>query len=401
MDTTDVKTTDIDAAVIPFRIEVAESALEDLHSRLRSARLPEPLPGDGWDSGVPITVLRDLVERWLRNDWRATQERLNALPQVVTRIEGQTIHAVHVRSAHPDATPLVLMHGWPGSFLEFEELIGPLTDPEAYGGDAADAFHVVIPSHPGFGFSTPLAGPGWTVERTAGAFLELMTRLGYDGFAVQGGDHGAAVAPEIARQAPDRVMGVHVNGSLGSFVGEVDAETTASLTPIEQDRLRRVGEFMQREFGYIAIQGTRPGLIGAMAADSPVAQLAWIYDKLQAWTYPADADAVDVVGERFVLENAALYWLTASAGSSAQVVYALNNAWGDPKPSSGVPTAVIVFAHDVGLRFAEEPHHEIVRWTDVEGRGGHFAALEEPELLVGDVRAFFGSLRGSVRSSRG
>jgi pimeloyl-ACP methyl ester carboxylesterase len=388
-----MSTTAIDTSVIPFRIEIAESALEDLQRRLRYARLPHALPGDGWDSGVPVSVLADLVARWRRHDWRETEERLNALPQLVTRIDGQTIHAVHVRSPHPHATPIVLMHGWPGSFLEYEGLIAPLTDPVAFGGDAADAFDVVIPSHPGFGFSTPLEGGDWTVKHTAAAFLQLMTRLGYDRFAVHGGDHGAAVAPEMARQAPDRVIGVHVNGSLGSFVGEVDAETAATLTPLERDRLRRVGEFMQREFGYISIQGTRPGLIGAMTADSPVAQLAWIYDKLQAWTYPADADAVDILGERFVFDNAALYWLTASAGSSAQVGYALNNAWGGPEPSSGVPTAVIVFAHDVGLRFAEEKNHNIKRWTDVADRGGHFAALEEPEMLLEDVRAFFGSLR--------
>jgi len=388
-----MNTQNLDSRLIPFRIEIAESELDGLRARLTDARFPQRLPGDGWATGVPVAVLRDLTARWADHDWRATERRLNALPQYTTRIDGQTIHTVHVRSPHLGATPLVLLHGWPGSFLEFEGLIGPLTDPVSHGGDAAEAFDVVIPSHPGFGFSTPLEDDGWTVERTAAAFLELMTRLGYERFAVQGGDHGAAVVPEMARQVPERVIGVHVNGSLGSFVGDVDEATLATLTPVEQDRLRRVGEFMQREFGYIAIQGTRPGLIGAMTADSPVAQFAWIYDKLQAWTHPAEADAIDVLGERFVFDNAALYWFTASGGSSAALVYALNNAWGAPKPSSGVPTAVIVFAHDVGLRFAEERAHRIVRWTDVEGRGGHFAALEEPELLVGDVRAFFGSLR--------
>jgi pimeloyl-ACP methyl ester carboxylesterase len=387
-----MSTTVTDARILPFRIEVDQSTLDDLFSRLRNARFPHPLPGDGWDSGVPVGVLEELVGRWGRHDWRATETRLNALPQITTRIDGQTIHAVHVRSPQPGATPIVLLHGWPGSFLEFEGLISPLTDPVAHGGDAVDAFDVVIPSHPGFGFSTPLEGPGWTIERTAAAFLELMDRLGYDRFAVHGGDHGAAVAPEMARQAPERVIGVHVNGSLGSFVGEVDEPTAASLSPIERDRLRRVGEFMQREFGYIAIQSTRPGLIGAMTTDSPVAQFAWIYDKLQAWTHPVDAAAVEVLGERFVFDNASLYWLTASGGSSAQVGYALATAWDAPKPSSGVPTAVIVFAHDVGLRFAEEKNHEIVRWTDVDDRGGHFAALEEPGILVQDMRGFFSSL---------
>ncbi|MFC4137753.1 MULTISPECIES: epoxide hydrolase family protein [unclassified Microbacterium] len=375
-------------AVLPFRIEVSDEALDDLRARLRAARLPHPLPGDGWDRGVPVAVLAELVAGWAEHDWRATERRLAALPQIVTSVDGQTIHAVHVRSPHPGAVPVLLLHGWPGSFLEFEGLIGPLTE------DAEMPFDVIIPSHPGFGFSTPLADDSWTAERTAAAYLELMTRLGYDRFAVQGGDHGAAVAPELGRLAPERVIGVHVNGSLGSFVGDLDEDAAAALTPVERDRLRRVGEFMQREFGYISIQSTRPGLIGAMAADSPVAQFAWIHDKLQAWTHPAEADAVDVLGERFVFDNASLYWFTASAGSAALVTYGLTTAWDAPKPSSGVPTAVIVFAHDVGLRFAEEPHHRIVRWTDVEDRGGHFAALEEPDTLLDDMRAFFGPLRG-------
>ena len=184
-----------ESAVLPFRIEIAESALADLRTRLHTTRFPYPLPGDNWRDGVPVEVLRGLVARWERHDWRATEQRLNALPQIVTRIDGQTIHAVHVRSPQPGSTPILLLHGWPGSFLEFEGLIGPLTDPVAHGGDAADAFDVVIPSHPGFGFSTPLQDAGWTVTRTAEAYLELMTRLGYDRFAVQGGDHGAAVAP--------------------------------------------------------------------------------------------------------------------------------------------------------------------------------------------------------------
>lgn len=215
-----------------FRIRVSDDEIADLQNRLRAARLPQPLPGDGWDTGVPASVLRDLVDRWAAHDWRATEERLNALPQIVTEIDGQRIHAVHVRSAEADAMPILLLHGWPGSFLEFEGLIGPLTDPVAHGGQAGDAFDVVIPSHPGFGFSTPLADGAWPVERVAAAYVELMTRLGYERFAVQGGDYGAAVAPEVARVAPDHVIGVHANGSLGTFAGQVDEETAATLTPL-------------------------------------------------------------------------------------------------------------------------------------------------------------------------
>lgn len=376
-----------------FRVEIAEAAVADLRSRLANARFEHPLPVDDRSTGIPSSELQSLIARWAEHDWRATEERLNALPQIITSIDGQNIHAVHVRSPHPEATPLLLMHGWPGSFLEFEKLIGPLTDPVAHGGDAADAFDVVVPSHPGFGFSTPLVGHDWKRGDIAAVMLELMTRLGYDRFAVQGGDVGAGVAPEIGRLAPERVIGVHANGSVGSFVGEVDEETAAALTPIEQDRMRRVGEFMQREFGYIAIQSTRPGLIGAMLADSPVAQFAWIHDKFQEWTHPADVPAAEIVGEQFLFDNASLYWFTATGGSAAYVGYAQDAGWGAEPSSSGVPTAVIVFAHDVGLRFAEEKANNIVRWTDVEERGGHFAALEEPDLLLDDVREFFRPLR--------
>jgi len=386
MNTTQTET----STVAPFRIEIPQADLDDLRSRLRQARFPEPLPGDGWDTGVPIATLRDVVERWAEHDWRATEARLNALPQLTTRIDGQTIHAVHVRSDAAGAIPLLLLHGWPGSVLEFEGLIGPLTDPAAHGGAAGDAFEVVIPSIPGFGFSTPLEGAGWTTKRIASAFLELMTRLGYDRFAVQGGDLGAVIGPETARLAPERVIAVHVNGAIGGV--EVDDETAAQLTPLEQDRLRRVGEFMQREIGYVAIQSTRPGLIGAMAADSPVAQLAWMYDKLQAWSHPTEASALDVLGTEFVLANASLYWLTASAGSAAYVGYALDE-WGVEEADSGVPTAAIQFAHDIGIRRQAEQSNTIVRWTDVEDRGGHFASLEEPELLVDDVRDFLRAYR--------
>lgn len=379
--------------VQPFRIEISDSAVADLHARLTNARFEHPLPVDDRSTGIPLSELQTLIAHWADHDWRATEERLNALPQIITNIDGQNIHAVHVRSPHPNATPLLLMHGWPGSFLEFESLIGPLTDPVAHGGEASDAFDVVIPSHPGFGFSMPLVGRDWKRSDIAVVMLELMIRLGYQRFAVQGGDMGAGVAPEMGRLAPERVIGIHANGSLGTFVGQIDDETAASLTPIEQDRLRRVGEFMQKEFGYIAIQSTRPALIGAMTADSPVAQFAWIHDKLQEWTHPADVPVAELIGEQFLFDNASLYWFTATGGSAAYVGYAQDAGWGAVPTSSGVPTAVIVFAHDVGLRFAEEKANNIVRWTDVEGRGGHFAALEEPEMLLADVREFFRTLR--------
>jgi len=375
-------------AITPFQIHIPDDDVRDLRQRLQNPRFPEPLPGDDWSTGVPIAALRQLVSSWHAFDWPDYESRLNEVPQFTTTIDGQVIHFVHVRSKAPDATPLLLTHGWPGSFLEFLGLIGALTNPD----DPSDAFDVVIPSLPGFGFSTPLGSPGWPTRRIAEAWVELMDRLGYDRFAVQGGDIGAAVAPEVGRVAPERVIGVHVNGTLG-FVPEVDAETAASLTELEQDRLRRIGEFMQNEFGYIALQSTRPGLVGAMLADSPVAQLAWILDKFRAWTWPLEAEPEDVVGSEFLLANASLYWFTASAGSAAFVGYAQDGGWGEVPANSGVPTAVICFAHDIGIRRFVEDSHTIVRWTDVPDRGGHFAALEEPETLIDDLRAFLRPLR--------
>lgn len=379
-------------SIAPFRIDIADSVVDDLRSRLATTRLPDPLPADDWSTGVPVAVLRDLVDRWARHDWRATEARLNQLPQFTTRVDGQSIHFVHVRSRVEGARPLMLVHGWPGSFLEFEGLIGPLTDPEAHGGRPEDAFHVVIPSLPGFGFSAPVTSAGWTTAHIAQVFTEIMTRLDYDRYVVQGGDIGAGVAPEMARVAPDRVIGVHVNGALGGFGGELDDDAKAKLTPLEKDRLRRIEGFMRDEFGYIAIQSTRPALLGAMTADSPVSQLAWMLDKLQAWSHPAETPATDLLGEEFVLANASLYWLTATAGSSAYVGYAQEQGWGDEPQNSGVPTAAIQFAHDIGLRFVAERSNTIVRWTDVADRGGHFAALEEPETLVDDLRAFAATL---------
>ncbi|QEW04183.1 epoxide hydrolase family protein [Microbacterium lushaniae] len=382
-----------DHRVTPFRIRIHPDEVTDLRRRLDAARFPPELPGDEWSTGVPVAVLRDHVARWREHDWVATEERLNRLPQFTTEIDGQTVHFVHARSAVRGAVPLMLIHGWPGSFLEFEGLVGPLTDPAAHGGDSRDAFDVVIPSLPGFGFSTPLTGSGWSTRRIAAAFAELMTRLGYERFVVQGGDIGAAVAPEIGRVAPDRVIGVHVNGALGAFHPHVGEDALAAMPPVERDRMRRIGEFMQTELGYVAIQSTRPGLIGAMTADSPAGQLAWMLDKLQSWSHPPEQPATEVLGDEFVFADLSLYWFTASGGSSAYVGYAQGEGWGDDPVASGVPTAAIQFAHDIGIRAFAQECNRIVRWSEHSDRGGHFAALEEPELLVDDVRAFVRSLR--------
>ncbi len=380
--------------ITPFRIDVPQTTLDDLQRRLTDARLPAPLPGDGWDTGVPVSWLSGLVDYWRSEyDWRKAEQQLNEFPQYTTEIDGQRIHFLHVRSAEADALPLVLTHGWPGSFVEFVGLIGPLTDPVAHGGKAEDAFHVVVPSLPGFGFSTPVASSGWTIERTARAWAELMSRLGYERYGVQGGDLGGAVSPAVARVDRDRVVGVHVNGGPALPPYPLPDEELATLTPLEQDRIARVGEFMQEQFGYIAIQSTRPQALAYGLVDSPVGQLAWIMDKFREWTYPRTSLPDKLIDRDKLLTNVMIYWLTGSAGSSAYVGYAGGGTWGPKLENSGVPTAAIVFAHDVGIRRYAEEEHTIVRWTDVD-QGGHFAALEEPELLLADVREFFRTVRG-------
>ncbi|RBO84600.1 epoxide hydrolase family protein [Nocardia puris] len=381
--------------ITEFRVEIPQSQIDDLHRRLENTRFPAPLPGDDWTTGVPTAWLRDLVEYWRTGyDWRAAERELNSYPQFVTEIDGQNIHFLHVRSPEPGALPLLLTHGWPGSIVEFLDMIGPLTDPRAHGGDPADAFHVVIPSLPGFGFSGPVTEAGWNVERIARAWAELMARLGYEKYGVQGGDIGAAVSPEVARVAPERVTGVHTNGGVGGFPElPLSEEDLASLSEIERDRIARVEAFMQEEFGYIAIQSTRPQALAYGLVDSPVGQLAWIMDKFREWTHPRNVEPDEIIDRDRLLTNAMLYWLTGTAGSAAYVGYAQEAEWGVEKVNSGVPTGVIVFAHDVAIRRFDEQDNTIVRWTDVNDRGGHFAALEEPELLTTDVREFFRDLR--------
>ncbi|MBB5914580.1 pimeloyl-ACP methyl ester carboxylesterase [Nocardia transvalensis] len=380
--------------ITPFRIDIPQQQLDDLRARLDNVRWPDALPGDDWDTGVPTHWLRDMVDYWRSGyDWRAAEAQLNAYPQFVTEIDGQRIHFLHVRSAEPGATPLILTHGWPGSIVEFLDLIGPLTDPAAHGGRAEDAFHLVIPSLPGFGFSGPTKESGWTKDRIARAWVELMDRLGYERFGVQGGDIGAGVSPQVGRIAPARVIGVHTNGVPGSFAPvPLPEHELAELTELERDRVRRIEAFMREEFGYIAIQSTRPQTLAYGLADSPVGQLAWIMDKFREWTHPRNTVPDKIIDRDRLLTNVMIYWLTGTAGSAAYVGYAEAADWGTARTNSGVPTGVIVFAHDVAIRRYNEVENTITHWVDVD-RGGHFAALEEPELLVADVREFFRDLR--------
>lgn len=379
--------------ITPFRIDVPDHRLDDLRDRLERTNWPAALPGDDWSTGVPTGWLRELADYWRKEyDWRAAEAELNALPQFRTEIDGQRIHFLHVRSPEPDAFPLVVTHGWPGSVAEFLDVVGPLSDPRAHGGDPADAFHLVIPSLPGFGWSGPTADSGWDTERTARAWAELMRRLGYERYGAQGGDIGAAVSPDLGRVAPDRVAGVHVNGGPGPMPPlPLPDDELAGLSDRDRDRVRRIEAFMREEFGYIAIQSTRPQTLAYGLTDSPAGQLAWIMDKFREWTYPRETVPDEIISRDRLLTNVMVYWLTGTAGSAAYVGYKAAG-WGAPKAISGVPTGVIAFAHDIGIRRYAETANRITRWVDAD-RGGHFAALEEPELLVGDIRSFFRDLR--------
>jgi pimeloyl-ACP methyl ester carboxylesterase len=380
-----------------YRIEVAQAELEDLQARLAAVRWPSEVVPRDWTRGVPVDYLRGLVEYWRHDfDWRAQEARLNGFDQFTTEIDGQDIHFLHVRSPELDALPLVLTHGWPGSIAEFLEVIGPLTDPVAHGGNAADAFHLVIPSLPGFGFSGPVQGPGWTEARIATAWVELMARLGYTRYGAQGGDLGAGISPDVGRAAPDRVVGVHVNAATVGFIpwGEVDEAELATMTDTERDRVARLGHFMADQFGYAQLQSTRPQTLSYGLTDSPVGQLAWIVEKFAEWTDLAKPLPDQAVDRDHMLTNVMIYWLTGTAGSSANIYWEGAHdptAW-TPKPPSGVPTGVAAFGNDVAIRRYGEQNHNIVHWSDFP-TGGHFAAMETPDLLVNDIRAFFSDLR--------
>lgn len=374
----------------PFRLEIAESDVQDLRDRLRMTRWPEQLPGTrGWSRGVPVAEARAWAQDLVSFDHHRLQDEVNALPQWTTEIDGARVHFVHARSAREDATPLLVLHGWPGTVVELIDLVGPLTAPQSEGDPA---FHVVIPSHPGVGLSGRTTSPGWGVPRTARAYARLMADLGYDSYVVQGGDHGAVLAPHLGRVDPEHVRGVHVNAATLGFMpmGEVDEDTVADLSPVERHRLELIADFMNDGNGYNVIQATRPQTIGYGLEDSPVALLTWIVEKVEAWTHdPTRLDDPHYRGRH--LANVLIYWLTRTATSAADNIYAAyGELFADPATAfadSGVPTAVIAYAEDPSIRRFAEQGNTIVRWTDADD-GGHFAALEQPDNLVADVRAF-------------
>ena len=392
-------TTAVDVAPIrPFTIEIPQRDLDDLRERLARTRWPDELPGVGWERGVPRRYLRELAEHWrTAYDWRRHEARLNGLPQFTTEIDGTGLHFVHVRSPEANALPLLLLHGWPGSIVEFLDLVGPLTDPAAHGAEGADAFHLVIPSLPGFGLSGPTREVGWSARRMAEALAELMRRLGYGRYGAQGGDLGAMVAPQLGIVDAEHVVGLHVNAATFGFMplGPVDPSDLEALTPAERARLDRLAERRREGNAYLELLGSRPQTIAYALTDSPVGQLAWIVEKLHEWSEAVERPE-EVFERDLLLTNVMLYWLTGTAGSSGRVYYENlhHGVWGPP---SRVPTGVAVFARDIAVRRFAERSNRIVHWSEFD-RGGHFAALEAPDLLVADVRAFFRGLRRPSRT---
>jgi pimeloyl-ACP methyl ester carboxylesterase len=385
-----------------FRVSIPQADLDDLADRLARTRWPSSLPGAawdrgapgaGWERGVPVGYLRELAEYWRDGfDWRAQEARLNSYPQYTTRIDGQKIHFLHVKSPEPDATPLLLLHGWPGSVVEFTRVIGPLSDPRSHGDGSAPAFDLVIPSLPGFGFSGPVTEPGWGSRRIAAALAELMARLGYERYGAQGGDFGAFVAPDLGRVDPGHVIGVHVNAATMGFIpfGDIPEQDLATFSPAEKERAQRLQGFLAEGNGYFQIQATRPQTLSYGLTDSPAGQLAWIVEKFKEWTNTGHALPEDAIPRDEILADVSVYWFTGTAGSTANLYYESMHSGDWPTPSQ-VPTGVAVFDEDVAIRRYAERANNIVHWSDFD-TGGHFAALETPGLLVQDIRTFFASL---------
>jgi pimeloyl-ACP methyl ester carboxylesterase len=373
------------AEIKPFRMDIPQADLDDLNDRLARTRWPEQLPGDGWARGVPVAYLKDLAEHWrTRYDWRAHEATLNEFPQFTTDIDGLDIHFLHVRSPEPDAVPLILTHGWPNSIVEFTTLIGPLTDPRAYGGDPAHAFHVVAPSIPGFGFSGSPNEAGFTVERVGRIWAELMDRLGYPRYGVQGGDLGAYIAPEVAKAAPDRVIGVYINGGLG-FPTEADVPV---LTDAEREFYTHMQQWASMGTDHHSLLRVAPQTFEYGWHDSPVGLLAWMMQKFQEFT-PTAALPEQAIDRDHILTNVSLYWLTGTSGSSSWFMYNKTGFFW-PDGQNLVPTGV--YSGPPGIRRLAERHNKIIHWP--EGNpGGHFVAMEVPDAVAADLRAFFAKVR--------
>lgn len=391
---TDIQTTS--EVSRPFRIEIPRGELDELKARLADTRWPIQPEGSGWERGVPLDYLQGLVAYWRNGfDWVKEEAELNRLAHYMTEVDGQDFHYVHMKSPEPDALPLVLLHGWPSSFVEFTRMIEPLTTPRGDGGDPSDAFHVIVPSLPGFGYSTPVRESGWSTGRSARAVAEVMHRLGYDRYGVHGGDIGAGVAAGLSSVDPEGVVGIHVASdpstavSFAMFSG--DPAETPGLSTGERERVERMKEASSDDMGYLQIQTTRPQTLSYALTDSPTGQLAWIVEKFQAWTDPAAELPEAAVGLDHLLTNVTIYWLTRSGSSAAHTLFDSMHAqeWSEPGTA---PTGFAVFGRDTITRKLMDPDGNIAHWSEFD-MGGHFPAMEVPELLIADIRRFFRPLR--------
>jgi epoxide hydrolase len=372
-----------DNEIRPFRVEIAQADLDDLRQRLDRVRWPDELPGVEWSYGVPLDDVRELVDHWRTSfDWRGHEARLNADPQFTTEIDGQQVHFLHVRSPEPDALPLICTHGWPMSVFEYLDLVGPLSDPRAHGGDPADAFHVVIPSLPGVAFSGPTTEPGWDTQRIALAWIELMSRLGYERYGAHGNDAGSLVSPEIGRHDPERVVGVHVT-QLFSFPSG-DPTEFADMSEEDMAALAFLEQFTGGGgLAYNAYQSAQPQTLAYALQDSPAGWLAWV---TQLFQRSVDAE--------YILVNASAYWLTNTIGSSIRRYYADAHAEQRLTEPTTAPTGVAIFPYDFQSirRFADRDHANIVSWNRYD-RGSHFSPHDAPDLLLDDIRRFYRALR--------
>ncbi|PCJ52050.1 MAG: multidrug MFS transporter [Candidatus Hydrogenedentota bacterium] len=378
----------------PFTIHVPDDVLVDLKERLKRTRFPNQLDGAGWDYGTELGYLRELVDYWLNDfDWRAQEEALNTFSHFRMEVNGLGMHFIHERSPHEDALPLIITHGWPGSIFEFHKIISKLTRPEEYGGDKTDAFHVVCPSIPGYGFSDAPRKPGFDVKEAAVHNVALMEQLGYTRYGAQGGDWGSVISSWTAVLAPEQVCGLHLNMVLAwPPRGE---DTPPELTEEEVRRLGDARKFQKEETGYQRIQGTKPQTLGYGLTDSPAGLAAWIVEKFRTWS-DCNGDVESRFTKDELLTSIMIYWINENIASSTRLYYETYKAKhsGPPKEYVEAPTACAVFPKELSRlpRSWAERSYNITRWTEMP-KGGHFAAMEEPDLLVEDIRAFFKTLR--------
>ena len=373
----------------PFTLAIPQSQLDDLDTRLGNTRWPEREAVADWSQGVPLAALQDFVAYWRKGyDWRRCEARLNSLGQHIAEIDGLDIHFLHVPSPHENATPLIMTHGWPGSVIEFMGVIEPLTNPTAHGGRAEDAFHLVIPSLPGFGFSGKPSATGWGVEKIARSWGELMRRLGYDRWVAQGGDWGSAVTSSIGAQNVSGCAGIHLNMP----IGRPTPEDLANPSPAELKALGALKHYQDWDSGYSTQQRTRPQTVGYGLVDSPVGLAGWIYEKMWAWTHNNGAPE-DALSRDAMLDNIMLYWLPATGASSARLYWESFGSFAGREIT--MPVAVSAFPREIlptPRKWAERDYKNIVHWGELE-KGGHFAAWEQPEAFVRELRVAFEMMR--------